>query len=621
MQSLFLLPGGDYLKKILCFTLAFLLCLSSACTAYASSNDSDHGGTGGSLGGNHGGTGGSIDWETLEPVDHSDFDKVIGTLGFLMHPDSAVANAGLKLANLLGLDDLDDDTKTYINDNIMDNTRTDGDNYYFNQNFVQNINQKVQNRVHALNGFYLYDSSGTISYNVVSSIWKSFFPGHPKYFDNLTGDAYRIVSNFISKDGSFLFFREGNYFYIYNLENVRNSTMYPCISSSGYLSLYDTATDVFVSKSVVSYLSADANNTNARPSVADTSRVARSLSTLSTVYGTPLRVFYTPQDVRNYVNQGQQHYSPNLPNKTIKIPINYTTIAPKLNLDFDISGKLADEIQGQLDLNFNAWLDKLAEINVNPGGGSSGGGSSGGGSGGDHGGTGGDFGKPTPTPDPDGGFTSGTYDLLDQIYKWLVSFGEKHDIFAKKITDYIEANDGKLDQIIEAINALADGKTETENNGCKYDFTALSDFMTKLWNDSDQKFDKMVSLLEENNKYQQKLVNSLNEIKAILVTQTVLELFQDRSSETANKAKDKFPTSLPWDIAMVVNAMAAEPQEFKIDLPIEIQSLGIHEEINIDLSSGEWEKLAKTCRYLLSILFILFMIHLSRKMFFNGGDD
>lgn len=608
------------MKKILCFTLSLLLCLSSVCTAYASSTDSDHGGTGGSLGGNHGGTGGSIDWETLEPVDHSDFDKVIGTLGFLMHPDSAVANAGLTLANLLGLDDLDDDTKTYINDNIMDNTRTDGDNYYFNQNFVQNINQKVQNRVHALNGYYLYNSSGAISHNVVSSIWKSFSPLYPSLFDNLTGGAYTTVHNFISKDGSFLFFRSGNYFYIYNLENVCNSTMYPCISSSGYLSLYNTDTNDFVSNTVVSYLSANLNK-NASPAVADTSRVPYSLSTLSAVYGTPLRVFYTPQDVRNYVGQGQQHYSPNLPNKTIKIPINYTTIAPKLNLDFDISGKLADEIQGQLDLNFNAWLDKLAEINVNPTDPTPTPGSSGSGSGGNHGGTGGDLGNPTPTPDPDGGFTSGTYDLLDQIYKWLVSFGEKHDIFARKIMDYIEANDGKLDQIIEAINALADGKTETENNGCKYDFTALSDFMTKLWNDSDQKFDTMVSLLEENNRYQQKLVNSLNEIKAILVTQTVLELFQDRSSETANKAKDKFPTSLPWDIAMVVNAMAAEPQEIKLDLPIEIQSLGIHEEINIDLSSGEWEKLAKTCRYLLSILFILFMIHLSRKMFFNGGDD
>ena len=607
------------MKKILCFTLALLLCLSSVCTAYASSTDSDHGGTGGSLGDNHGGTGGSIDWDKLQPCDDELINKAKETLNYMIFPDKAGVAA--ELLSFLGSNDLDDDTKKYMDDNLKDNVKTDGTYFYYSPTYIQNINQKVQNRVHALNGFYLYDSSGTISYNVVSSIWKSFFPGHPRYFDNLTGDAYNIVHNFISKDGSFLFFRSGSDFYIYNLENVRNSTMYPCISSSGYLSFYDTATNNFVSKAVVPYLSANEYNTNVKPSVADTSRVPYSLSALSAVYGTPLRVFYTPQDVRNYVGQGQQHYSPNLPNKTIKIPINYTTIAPKLNLDFDISGKLADEIQGQLDLNFNAWLDKLAEINVNPTNPTPTPGSSGGGSGGDYGGTGGDFGKPTPTPDPDGGFTSGTYDLLDQIYKWLVSFGEKHDIFAKKITDYIEANDGKLDQIIEAINAMADGKTETENNGCKYDFTALSDFMTKLWNDSDQKFDTMVSLLEENNRYQQKLVNSLNEIKAILVTQTVLELFQDRSSETANKAKDKFPTSLPWDIAMVVNAMAAEPQEIKIDLPIEIQSLGIHEEINIDLSSGEWEKLAKTCRYLLSILFILFMIHLSRKMFFNGGDD
>lgn len=600
------------MKKILCFTLAFLLCLSSVCTAYASSTDSDHGGTGGSLGGNHGGTGGSIDWETLEPVDHSDFDKVIGTLGFLMHPDSAVANAGLTLANLLGLDDLDDDTKTYINDNIMDNTRTDGDNYYFNQNFVQNINQKVQNRVHALNGYYLVESSGDLSFNTFNNYYIKKY-GSPSGLKSLNNDEYNMLINWCNTY-PFVLGYNGKFFSV-NPQYWKDS--YYFVSWSSSIVPYDINTGDPATRVQVDYVYMDfhAERNN------DSWYFSFPIGNIDVLFGDSIKVFYSVQDMRNYVNQGQQHYSPNLPNKTIKIPINYINVAPKLNLDFDISGKLADEIQGQLDLNFNAWLDKLAEINVNPTNPTPTPGSSGGGSGGDHGGTGGDFGKPTPTPDPDGGFTSGTYDLLDQIYKWLVSFGEKHDIFAKKITDYIEANDGKLDQIIEAINALADGKTETENNGCKYDFTALSDFMTKLWNDSDQKFDTMVSLLEENNRYQQKLVNSLNEIKAILVTQTVLELFQDRSSETANKAKDKFPTSLPWDIAMVVNAMAAEPQEIKIDLPIEIQSLGIHEEINIDLSSGEWEKLAKTCRYLLSILFILFMIHLSRKMFFNGGDD
>lgn len=602
------------MKKILCFTLAFLLCLSSVCTAYASSTDSDHGGTGGSLGGNHGGTGGSIDWETLEPVDHSDFDKVIGTLGFLMHPDSAVANAGLTLANLLGLDDLDDDTKTYINDNIMDNTRTDGDNYYFNQNFIQNINQKVQNRVHALNGYYLFDSVGKLDYDNLNNICKHFINGFDK-LDNVSETKRNNVIQFLSQDGVFLLSASESVVHLFYLPIFNSNEYFYFCDSSNRISCYDV-----LSGSILSTSSASRYSFSYRSiTFYDSCPIDFSLNYVC--YGSLLKVFYDSSSGINFLSQGQQHYSPNLPNKTIKIPINYTTIAPKLNLDFDISGKLADEIQGQLDLNFNAWLDKLAEINVNPSNPTPTPGSSGGGSGGDHGGTSGDLGNPTPTPDPDGGFTSGTYDLLDQIYKWLVSFGEKHDIFARKITDYIEANDGKLDQIIEAINALADGKTETENNGCKYDFTALSDFMTKLWNESDQKFDTMVSLLEENNRYQQKLVNSLNEIKAILVTQTVLELFQDRSSETANKAKDKFPTSLPWDIAMVVNAMAAEPQEIKIDLPIEIQSLGIHEEINIDLSSGEWEKLAKTCRYLLSILFILFMIHLSRKMFFNGGDD
>ena len=51
---------------------------------------------------------------------------------------------------------------------------------------------------------------------------------------------------------------------------------------------------------------------------------------------------------------------------------------------------------------------------------------------------------------------------------------------------------------------------------------------------------------------------------------------------------------------MLVNAMSAEPQEIKLSLPIKIDSLNINEEIVVDLTNEEWEKLAKTCRYLLS---------------------
>ena len=512
------------------------------------------------------------------------------------------------------------DWKDVVDKGINDGEiRADDDYIYIHQNVINNINQKVQSRVHALDGYYLFDSVGKLDYDNLNNICKHFINGFDK-LDNASETKRNNVIQFLSQDGVFLLSASESVVHLFYLPIFNSNEYFYFCDSSNRISCYDVLNGSILSTSSASRYSFSYRSIT----FYDSCPIDFSLNYVC--YGSLLKVFYDSSNGINFLSQGQQHYSASLPKGLYRIPINVvknynTTNSPNITYNNNVTNMDAPDIENSLNITLKGYLDKLFSGEFNSNNPTPTPGSSGGSSGGDHGGTGGDFGNPTPTPDPDGGFTSGTYDLLDQIYKWLVSFGEKHDIFAKKITDYIEANDGKLDQIIEAINALADGKTETENNGCKYDFTALSDFMTKLWNDSDHKFDTMVSLLEENNKYQQKLVNSLNEIKAILVTQTVLELFQDRSSETANKAKDKFPTSLPWDIAMVVNAMAAEPQEIKIDLPIEIQSLGIHEEINIDLSSGEWEKLAKTCRYLLSILFILFMIHLSRKMFFNGGDD
>lgn len=512
------------------------------------------------------------------------------------------------------------DWKDVVDKGINDGEiRADDDYIYIHQNVINNINQKVQSRVHALDGYYLFDSVGKLDYDNLNNICKHFINGFDK-LDNASETKRNNVIQFLSQDGVFLLSASESVVHLFYLPIFNSNEYFYFCDSSNRISCYDVLNGSILSTSSASRYSFSYRSIT----FYDSCPIDFSLNYVC--YGSLLKVFYDSSSGINFLSQGQQHYSASLPKGLYRIPINVvknynTTNSPNITYNNNVTNMDAPDIENSLNITLKGYLDKLFSGEFNSNNPTPTPGSSGGSSGGDHGGTGGDFGNPTPTPDPDGGFTSGTYDLLDQIYKWLVSFGEKHDIFAKKITDYIEANDGKLDQIIEAINALADGKTETENNGCKYDFTALSDFMTKLWNDSDQKFDTMVSLLEENNKYQQKLVNSLNEIKAILVTQTVLELFQDRSSETANKAKDKFPTSLPWDIAMVVNAMAAEPQEIKIDLPIEIQSLGIHEEINIDLSSGEWEKLAKTCRYLLSILFILFMIHLSRKMFFNGGED
>ena len=483
---------------------------------------------------------------------------------------------------------------------------SDGSTVHLHKQFVDDVNQAVQDKVHALDGYYLFspDYSKSEIFNLIYGL-NSISEANKSKIANMLNNYDTVLvrkGDCTSKRDiriSFFFAKSSEHFYV-----KRNQSSQEQVYSyeRNEFSLWGTS---------YSFYSNILDNVGRYGSYTLSSFIPTSSFY---VLGAPFKIFYSGEDLQNYLNKGRI-YAPQLPSTTISIPIKYinnSVSLPDITYNINTTNKTEVEIQNEYNTTLNNYLNDLNNFT--------------------------DGSEVTPTPTPDGGFTDGTTptpkpdfgdgsdladtnDWLKKIYEWLQSFGDTHSKFEKAITDYIEANDGKLDQIIEAINALSDGKTEDEKNGCKYDFTALSDFMTKLWNESDKKFDKMVELLEENNKYQKKLVNSLNEIKAILVTQTIMDVFQNRSQQTAEKAKDKFPTSLPWDIALVVNAMSAEPEKPQFDLPIQIKSLNINEEIHVDLATGEWEKLAKTCRYLLSILFILLLVQLSRKLFSNGGND
>lgn len=473
----------------------------------------------------------------------------------------------------------------------------------FNPTFTTELNQQLQDKVHALDGYYLIEPTtnkslyGSLSDSILSqfnnrTLAKSFSSAYPTIFSD---------------------------FYYCGIP--LNYLLY--INSSGEIRALDSDTDSLVDK-------LPALNTlygSSKGYVITTWAPNKYYFSLDLyrkgsvkVFGNPFKLFYSLQDAEIYINKGKT-YVPQLPSGGFKINIKYINNSvnyPDINVNLDsLVGKVEADVQADLDLTLKNYLDHLADF-------TDGGGTttptptpSGGGSGGDFG----DGTTPTPKPDFTDGSLTDTNTLLQKILDKLTEFSANHDKLAKTITDYIEKNDGKLEEILIAIQALSDGKTETEQNGCKYDFTALSKYLTDLWNNSDKKFDEMVKLLEENNKYQQKLVDSLNEIKALLIADTVMDFFKDRSQETAEKAKDKFPTSIPWDISLVLNSMSAEPKNPKFSLPIKIESFKINETIDIDLSTDEWEKLAKTCRYILSVTFILFLIHLSRKLFSNGGDD
>ena len=531
----------------------------------------------------------------------------------------------------------------------------------FNPTFTNKLSEQVQDSIHALDGYFMIVPSAPKSAYDFKALQKRAYETAKKdgisdykcnyimrdsVIEELKASADKADTigepdySTYSDSPCFIRFTKNNHVLYLNGEYVKEFSVY----SDGSYSSSNSATLklTYINCGWGSTGDVGGNTYTMSPTLSDFRRLT---------YGAPIRIFYTSKDAISYYKklynkEPNTTFVPKLPSDGVKIPVTYinnSVSLPDLNINVDsLVGKVEADIQANLDLQLKNYLDKLVEFSTpeatptpkptatptpeptvtptpeptatptpepsatptpNPTA------------------TPVPLPSATPTPPPDLGKLEETNDWLKKIYEWLQSFGDSHSKFEKTITDYIEANDGKLDQIIEAINALSDGKTEDEKNGCKYDFTALSDFMTKLWNESDKKFDKMVELLEENNKYQKKLVNSLNEIKAILVTQTIMDVFRDRSQQTAEKAKDKFPTSLPWDIALVVNAMSAEPEKPQFDLPIQIKSLNINEEIHVDLATGEWEKLAKTCRYLLSILFILLMIQLSRKLFSNGGDD
>ena len=589
------------MKRILCIMLSALL-LCNTTVVYADDL--------------HGGSSGSIDVTPTITIPSPAIDPhALDELIFrLVRPDIAGAV---------------DSLQTWWDKWIGDRWKTDADRekdysissggstVHLHKQFVDELNQAVQDKVHALDGYYLVEPDYPYDLDAIKKYIKET-DKHNKDIDKFSKEDYDSFKNrfdssdilvvgkespwgqrycFSTLDGLYLTFRPklNKLVYFYNLKTKDYNNSLGPFQLWRYNELYGYSGQYGSCNFTLDLLK-------------DGSHVF--------FYNSPIKVFYSEADLMNYLNNGKVRiYAPQLPSTTISIPVKYinnSVSLPDITYNINTTNKTEVEIQNEYNTTLNNYLNDLNNFT--------------------------DGSEVTPTPTPDGGFTDGTTptpkpdfgddsnptdtnDWLKKIYEWLQSFGDTHSKFEKTITDYIEANDGKLDQIIEAINALSGGKTEDEKNGCKYDFTALSDFMTKLWNESDKKFDKMVELLEENNKYQKKLVNSLNEIKAILVTQTIMDVFQDRSQQTAEKAKDKFPTSLPWDIALVVNAMSAEPEKPQFNLPIQIKSLNINEEIHVDLASGEWEKLAKTCRYLLSILFILFMIQLSRKLFSNGGDD
>lgn len=130
--------------------------------------------------------------------------------------------------------------------------------------------------------------------------------------------------------------------------------------------------------------------------------------------------------------------------------------------------------------------------------------------------------------------------------------------------------------------------------------------------------DDIHSLLEEMYKLQ-KIGTALDVADLLTDFAALLEdgdtSFLDRMgtsfSNVANASKEHFPTSIPWDLLAIFTVLKADPVCPSYDVPFSIPALGVDEIISIDLS--KFEELSRISRAFLSVLFLLLLIHLTRK--------
>lgn len=210
---------------------------------------------------------------------------------------------------------------------------------------------------------------------------------------------------------------------------------------------------------------------------------------------------------------------------------------------------------------------------------------------------------------------------LDDLYKLMEDCKEY-------LKDISEIDITKLEEILEKIREAIDdagGMNSEDLTGVKEFLSGIQSVLIDIKSGMAVKdnykevLDKIYSLME--NMYKLQKIGIALDVADLLIE--FVELIDDDDTSVidsicislanvANASKEHFPTSLPWDLIVVFALLRADPVVPHYEIPFSIPSLGIDEVMVIDLS--EFEQLSRASRTFLSVLFVLLLIHLTRKM-------
>ena len=295
------------------------------------------------------------------------------------------------------------------------NCKTDGNNYYLTQDFVNEFNKATQDKVHALDGYYLIEPLNSISDYDPSRDWAS-------YTDDSEKQKYKDL---VLKQRSIISFG-------YSCFTTHDFCLYLVPQSNGNIALsaYSFTDNSFTSQPFTyANFGGSGYSLYATSSPFQMSNISYIKQFPARSYGIPYKIFYSRTDLQKYLDNGKKRiYAPQLPSTTISIPIKYINSSvslPDITYNINITNKTEVEIQNEYNTTLNNYLNDLNKFSDGGSGNNPTPTPSGGGSG--------DFGDgTTPTPKPDfgdGSDLTDTNDWLKKIYEWLQSFGDTHSKF------------------------------------------------------------------------------------------------------------------------------------------------------------------------------------------------
>lgn len=167
----------------------------------------------------------------------------------------------------------------------------------------------------------------------------------------------------------------------------------------------------------------------------------------------------------------------------------------------------------------------------------------------------------------------------------------------------------KVTQIFDKISETATGSVDAVNAKLQETLDEILDTLKSIrrWTIADTVFDGLDALAD--------IASFLKDF--LTAPAAAIGTAASSLGDAADMLTDRFPFSIPWDMAALVTLLSAEPQAPVFKLPIVIESYGIEEYIEIDMS--QYEYLSTIMRGMLSIIYAYGILSMTTKVIDTGG--